>query len=157
MSPSKPRQAWVVGLALLVSCLTACAPTRGPLPEPWEYACTWSSEAGDTLQLETDATARLDVSGSLLLESVVSDEILAGDRYSAAANWMVGNGVLYTNEDGSPAVTIVIRTSEGPRFWRLSVQREGEGFRLLTPRQNADDNTRVSFSASDCFDPMLSG
>jgi hypothetical protein len=130
---------------------------RSSLPEPWEYVCTWSSDSGDTFQLETDTTASLQVSGALLLESVTSDEILEGDTYAAAANWMVGNGVLYTNEDGSPAVTIVIRTSEGPRFWRLSVQEDGDGFRLLAPRQDADDTTRVSFSASDCFDPMLSG
>mgnify|MGYP001158819722 CR=1 FL=1 len=155
MSPSRRSVAVGAGLAIAVASLTACVPLGSSLPEPWEYACTWSSESGDVFTLQTDATSSLKVSGSLLLESITSEEVQPDEIYVADANWMVGNGVLYKNEDGAPAVTIVLRTAEGPRFWRLSVEREAGGLRLLAPRQNADDLTRVSFSGSDCFDPML--
>lgn len=144
--------------AVVVACglsLGGCAFGEPPLPEPWQYNCTWSSEHDGSFQLGSYATATVSVTRSLLRRTVSSTELDGTGEYQGDGIWMMGNGVRLRDVSGSPAVTVVLQLEDGPRAWRLVSVGAGSDLRLVAETPNPDDSEEVVFAPSNCFDPGL--
>jgi len=146
------RFAWAV---LALPALTACSQLLNPLPEPIEYACTWTSEMGDTITLQSDATATMSVSGSLLLQTIELDDFEEGATFSAEARWQIGDGIGYRDYRGDPAIRLIFDVDGGFTTWTLSSDYRGGELVLLAPEEDPDEWDRIVFTSSDCFQEIL--
>jgi hypothetical protein len=153
MKDRRPKRTLSVGIVIAATvALAGCTPSVR-LPEPWEYMCSWSNGDYGSFELGTDATGEVAVLADLLAESISSSDLVSGQTFSSSATWLVGDGVTYRSTDGAPALTIVISTSDGPRFWRLRVSEEGGSVVLDSPTPDPDNFDYVRFTSANCFDP----
>ena len=159
MSVSKAPLLWLVavagGAAVLLS---GCGIGARPLPQPSEYACTWTSDEGDTFTLSSDGRARLSISADLLLETLGggggTPELIPGQTFSTEdATWTIGNGVYY-EYDGAPQLQITW-FSPGHNSWLVDVSEDRGEVRLLAPRHQLDQTDRFEFRSSDCLSDIL--
>ena len=158
MSPSRPysvKSLMIVGAVCLVPAMTGCVQFGNPLPDPVEYACTWTNDAGDKLILASDGSAEIAVSGTLLRETLTRDDYVDGEKFETDGRWQIGNGLTYRDFRGDPAVRILFETSEGPDAWTVSADRRGGELVLLAPETDPDEYTRVVFTSSDCLQDVL--
>lgn len=146
----------LVACALLAApALTACSQLLNPLPEPVEYACTWTSETGDTITLESDASARMSVSGSLLLQTIELDDFDEGVTFSAEARWQIGDGIGYRDYRGDPAIRLIFGVDGGFTSWTMSSDYRGGELVLLAPEPDPDEWDRIVFTSSDCLQEIF--
>ncbi len=145
----------IAAVVLFVPTIAACTQLMNSLPEPIEYQCTWTNDAGDTFTLDGAATATLAVSGALLNETVFADTLVDQDVFMAEGRWEIGNGLYYRDYRGDPAVTLYFETQDGPRSWTVSADRRGGELVMLAPEPDPDEWDRMVFTSSDCFQEIL--
>lgn len=159
MSTSRSRItkfSWIVGAALMLPTMTGCVQFGSALPDPVEYACTWTNDAGDRFTLSSYASAEIAVSSELLLsDTLTSLGFVDGEIFEAEARWQIGDSLYYRDFRGDPVVTMFIETSQGPITWTVSADRRGGDLILMAPEPDPDKYTRTVFTSSDCLQEVF--